>query len=176
MSISKIKNDLEGHDNFPPVDKWNPDLCVGQEFFIDREGNWFYNNSPIKNLKLINLFSTVLKKEANDYFLVTPVEKVLVKVEIAPYVIIDFKMTNDSIMLITNMNYKFVLNKDNSTRLIEYQNSIIPIVKVRNNIEGFFNRNTYYKLVDLALDKNFIENHILYIPSKNLNHPIGKIA
>ena len=176
MSISKIKNDLEGHDNFPPVVKWNPDLCVGQEFFIDREGNWFYNNSPIKNLKLINLFSTVLKKEANDYFLVTPVEKVLVKVEIAPYVIIDFKMTNDSIMLITNMNYKFVLNKDNSTRLIEYQNSIIPIVKVRNNIEGFFNRNTYYKLVDLALDKNFIENHILYIPSKNLNHPIGKIA
>ena len=176
MSISKIKNDLEGHDKFPPVDKWNPDLCVGQEFFIDREGNWFYNNSPIKNLKLINLFSTVLKKESNDYFLVTPVEKVLVKVEIAPYVIIDFKMTNDSIMLITNMNYKFVLNKDNSTRLIEYQNSIIPIVKVRNNIEGFFNRNTYYKLVDLALDKNFIENYILYIPSKNLNHPIGKIA
>ena len=85
-------------------------------------------------------------------------------------------MTNDSIMLITNMKYKFVLNKDNSTRLIEYQNSIIPIVKVRNNIEGFFNRNTYYKLVDLALDKNFIENYILYIPSKNLNHPIGKIA
>ena len=84
---------------------------------------------------MIILFSTVLKKESNDYFLVTPVEKVLVKVEIAPYVIIDFKMTNDSIMLITNMNYKFVLNKDNSTRLIEYQNSIIPIVKVRNNIE-----------------------------------------
>ena len=49
MSISKIKKDLEGQKDFPPVDQWNPDLCEGQEFFIDREGDWFYNNSPIKN-------------------------------------------------------------------------------------------------------------------------------
>ncbi len=176
MSISKIKNNLEGHDSFPPVDKWDPDLCEGQEFYIDREGNWFYNNSPIKNYKLINLFSRVLKRESNDYFLVTPVEKVPVKVEIAPYVIIDYKINDDSISLTTNMNYEFILNKKNSTKLIEYQNTYIPIVNVRNKIEGFFNRNTYYKLIDMALDKNFIENDILFIPSKNINHQIGKIA
>jgi len=176
MSISKIKNNLEGHDNFPPVDKWDPDLCEGQEFYIDREGNWFYNNSPIKNYKLINLFSRVLKRESNDYFLVTPVEKVPVKVEIAPYVIIDYKINDDSILLTTNMNYEFILNKENSTKLIEYQNTYIPIVNVRNKIEGFFNRNTYYKLIDMALDKNFIENNILFIPSKSINHQIGKIA
>ena len=176
MSISKIKNNLEGHDSFPPVDKWDPDLCEGQEFYIDREGNWFYNNSPIKNYKLINLFSRVLKRESNDYFLVTPVEKVPVKVEIAPYVIIDYKINDDSISLTTNMNYEFILNKENSTKLIEYQNTYIPIVNVRNKIEGFFNRNTYYKLIDMALDKNFIENDILFIPSKNINHQIGKLA
>tara|TARA_B100001250_G_scaffold413958_1_gene449956 strand:+ start:224 stop:754 length:531 start_codon:yes stop_codon:yes gene_type:complete len=176
MSISKIKNNLKGHDNFPPVDKWDPELCEGQEFFIDREGNWFYNNSPIKNIKLINLFSTVLKKESNNYFLVTPVEKVPVKVEIAPYVIIDYKINDDSILLTTNMNYEFILNKDNSTRLVEYENSFIPIVKVRKNIEGFFNRNTYYNLINTALKMNFISKNILFIPSKNINHPIGKIA
>ena len=90
MSISKIKKDLEGQKKFPPVDQWNPDLCEGQEFFIDREGDWFYNNSPIKNKKLINLFSTVIRKDDNNYFLVTPVEKVPVKVELAPYKVIDF--------------------------------------------------------------------------------------
>ncbi len=176
MSISKIKNDLKGHDTFPPVHKWNPDLCEGQEFFIDREGDWYYNNSPIKNIKLINLFSRVLKKESNNYFLVTPVEKVPVKVEIAPYVIIDYKINNDSILLITNMNYEFILDKENSTRLIEYQNSFIPIVNVRHGIEGFLNRNTYYKLIDIALEKNFIDNDTLFIPSKSVNHQIGKIA
>ena len=68
MSISKIKKDLEGQKKFPPVDQWNPDLCEGQEFFIDREGDWFYNNSPIKNKKLINLFSTVIRKDDDNYF------------------------------------------------------------------------------------------------------------
>ena len=66
--ISKIKKDLEGQKKFPPVDQWNPDLCEGQEFFIDREGDWFYNNSPIKNKKLINLFSTVIRKDDDNYF------------------------------------------------------------------------------------------------------------
>ena len=91
MSISKITKDLQGQNKkFPPVHTWNPELCDGQEFFINREGEWFHNNSPIKNTKLINLFSTVLRKDKNDYFLVTPVEKVPVKIELAPYKIIDY--------------------------------------------------------------------------------------
>ena len=118
MNISKIKKDLEGQKDFPPVHKWNPELCEGQEFFIDREGNWFHNNSPIKNKKLINLFSTVIRKDDDNYFLVTPVEKVPVKVELAPYKIIDFAITNNNIKLVTNMDYEFVLNELNTTRLI----------------------------------------------------------
>ena len=176
MSISKIKKDLEGQKKFPPVDRWNPELCEGQEFFIDREGDWFYNNSPIKNKKLINLFSTVIRKDDNNYFLVTPVEKVPVKVELAPYKVIDFEISKNNIKLFTNMNYDFVLNELNTTRLIAYNNSEIPLVHVRNNIEGFFDRNIYYKLVDLALENNYIENKLLYVPSNNHSHIIGNIA
>ena len=176
MSISKIKKDLEGQKDFPPVDQWNPDLCEGQEFFIDREGNWFYNNSPIKNKKLINLFSTVIRNDDKHYFLVTPVEKVPVRVELAPYKIIDFEINDTYIKLVTNMNYEFVLNELNTTRLIKYNNSEIPLVHVRNDIEGFFDRNIYYKFVDLALDNDYIENKSLYILSENLKHKIGNIA
>ncbi len=176
MSISKITNDLKDHNTFPPVEKWNPQLCEGQEFFIDREGNWFYNNSPIKNHKIINLFSTVLKKELNNYYLVTPVEKVPVRVELAPYKIIDFKINKKDIMLITNLNYEFILNKENTTRLINYNDTHIPLVIVRKNIEGFFNRNTYYKLIDIALDNNYIKDNLVYISSNNINHTIGRIA
>ena len=176
MNISKITKSLEGMTKFPPVDSWNPELCEGQEFFIDREGDWFHNESPIKNKKLINLFSTVLRKDNNEYFLVTPVEKVPVKVELAPYKIIDFEIINNKVELTTNLNFKFFLNKDNSTRLINYNNSHIPLVNVRSNIEGFFNRNTYYKLVDLALENDFIEDKCLYIPSDQINHIVGKVA
>ena len=94
----------------------------------------------------------------------------------APYKIIDFKINDKSIILQTNLNYDFELNDVNTTKLIKDNNTSIPIVNVRNNIEGFFNRNTYYKLVDWALDRNFIENNFLFLPSNNLNHIIGKIA
>jgi hypothetical protein len=176
MSISKIQKNLEGYNNFPPVELWNPALCEGQEFYIDREGEWFYNKSPIKNKKLLNLFSTVLRKDKNEYFLVTPVEKVPVKVELAPYKIIDFEVNDEKVKLITNLNFQFILDKTNTTRLINHNDSLIPLVNVRSNIEGFFNRNTYYKLVDLALEKEFIDNDFLYIPSNQINHIIGKIA
>lgn len=176
MSISKIQKNLEGYNNFPPVELWNPALCEGQEFYIDREGEWFYNKSPIKNKKLLNLFSTVLRKDKNEYFLVTPVEKVPVKVELAPYKIIDFEVNDEKVKLITNLNFQFILDKTNTTRLINHNDSLIPLVNVRSNIEGFFNRNTYYKLVDLALEKDFIDNNFLYIPSNQINHIIGKVA
>jgi hypothetical protein len=74
------------------------------------------------------------------------------------------------------MNYDFVLNALNTTRLIAYNNSEIPLVHVRNNIEGFFDRNIYYKFVDFALENNYIENKLLYVPSINHNHIIGNIA
>ena len=176
MSISKIQKNLEGYNNFPPVELWNPALCEGQEFYIDREGDWFYNKSPIKNKKLLNLFSTVLRKDENEYFLVTPVEKVPVKVELAPYKIIDFEVNDEKVQLITNLNFQFILDKTNTTRLINHNDSLIPLVNVRSNIEGFFNRNTYYKLVDMALEKEFIDNNFLYIPSNQINHIIGKVA
>ena len=176
MSISKIQKNLEGYNNFPPVELWNPALCEGQEFYIDREGEWFYNKSPIKNKKLLNLFSTVLRKDKNEYFLVTPVEKVPVKVELAPYKIIDFEVNDEKVQLKTNLNFQFILDKTNTTRLINHNDSLIPLVNVRSNIEGFFNRNTYYKLVDLALEKDFIDNNFLYIPSNQINHIIGKVA
>ena len=177
MSISKITKDLQGqNESFPPVNDWNPDLCEGQEFFINREGDWFYNDEPIKNTKLVNLFSTVLRKDDDNYFLVTPVEKVPVKVDLAPYKIIDFEITDNAVILITNLNYSFELDIKNTTRLIEYELSFIPIVTVRDNIEGFFNRNTYYKLVDIAIENDYIKDNKLFIPSNNANHLIGNIA
>jgi hypothetical protein len=177
MSISKIANHIQPTGNsFPPVHKWNPDLCKGQEFFIDREGEWFYNNSPIKNYRLTKLFSTVLRKDDDSYYLVTPHEKVSLKTAIAPYVITDFNFNNESLELITNFEYSFVVNEINTIKLINFEDTLIPIVHVRDNIEGFFNRSTYYNLINFALENNNIIDDTLYISSGNKNYPVGKIA
>ena len=71
MSISKIANNIKSDkSDFPPVHLWEPELCVGQEITINREGDWLYNNSPIKNTKLVKLFSSVLRNDNGSYFLV----------------------------------------------------------------------------------------------------------
>jgi hypothetical protein len=177
MSISKIVNSIKSNGNsFPPVHHWNPDLCEGQEFYIDREGEWFYNNSPVKNYRLTKLFSTVLRKDDDSYYLVTPHEKVPLKTAIAPYVITDFNFNNEDLELVTNFEYSFVVNEINSIKLINFEDTLIPIVHVRDNIEGFFNRSTYYNLINFALENNNIIDDTLYISSGNNNYPVGKIA
>ena len=179
MNISDLENNIVSNSTkkFPPVHLWNPELCVGQEISINREGEWFYNNSEIKNQRLIQLFSSVLKREDDNYFLVTPSEKVPVKVEIAPYVIINFDLLDSEIIqLDTNLDYSFHLDKINTSRLIEYNNTHIPLVHVRDSIEGFFNRSTYYKLIDFALANKLIKEDALFVSSSNHDHLIGKIA
>ena len=61
-------------------------------------------------------------------------------------------------------------------KLIEFEDTQIPIVNVRDNIEGFFSRSTYYNLINYALEKNNIIDDILYITSANKDYPVGKIA
>ena len=112
----------------------------------------------------------------SSYYLVTPIEKIYVKTELAPYKIIDFEIIDDNIKLITNLNYDFFLDENHASRLVKYEESYVPLVIVRNNIEGFINRNTYYRLVDIAINQNEKKDNHLYLRSFNINHVIGKIA
>ena len=178
MSISKITKSLESSKDtkFPPVHLWNPELCIGQQISINREGEWFYNKSIIKNQKLVNLFASVLRKDDDEYFLVTPSEKVPVMVEIAPYMIIDFKFNGNIIELITNLNYSFELEQQDSMRLVDIEGTTMPLIKVRDELEGFFSRNAYYRIIDFALKANHVENDILFLESNCNLYPVGKIA
>ena len=178
MSISKITKSLESSKDikFPPVHLWNPEVCIGQQISINREGEWFYNKSIIKNQKLVNLFASVLRKDDDEYFLVTPSEKVPVEVEIAPYMIIDFKLNNNIIELTTNLNYSFELEQQDSMRLIDVEGTTLPLIKVRDELEGFFSRSVYYKIIDFALETNHVDNGILLLESNSNFYPVGKIA
>jgi hypothetical protein len=124
----------------------------------------------------VKLFSSVLRNDDGLYFLITPHEKVPVSVDLAPYVITDFDLSDDIITLHTNLDYSFALDNKNSTRLINYENTIIPLVHVRNSIEGFFNRATYYKLVDIALKENIILIMFFILEVEPNQYPLGTIA
>jgi hypothetical protein len=75
----------------PPVHLWNPDYCGEIDMRIARDGTWFYNGSPIGRLPLVKLFSTILRKDPERYVLVTPVERVGIQVEDAPFLAVEMQ-------------------------------------------------------------------------------------
>jgi hypothetical protein len=73
----------------PPVEQWNPPFCGDIDMRIARDGTWFYGGTPIARPALVRLFSTILRKDSDGYVLVTPVEKVGIKVEDAPFLAVE---------------------------------------------------------------------------------------
>ena len=79
----------------PPVHLWNPPFCGDLDMEIRRDGTWFYLGTPIGRAPLVKLFSSILKREGDAYFLVTPVEKVGITVDDAPLLAVDFNVTGE---------------------------------------------------------------------------------
>ena len=80
----------------PPVHLWNPPFCGDLDMRIARDGTWFYLGSPIGRPALVRLFSTILKREDGKHFLVTPVEKVGIQVEDAPFLAVEMAKDEDA--------------------------------------------------------------------------------
>src|SRR3954447_7310209 len=76
----------------PPVDLWNPPFCGDIDMRIAADGTWFYLKTPIGRPALVKLFASVLKREANKYFLVTPVEKCGITVDDAPFLAVEMRI------------------------------------------------------------------------------------
>ena len=143
---------------------------------IDREGNWFYQNSIIGRDKLKILFSRILKLEEGKYFLVTPVEKVPVTVDLAPYMIIDYEVDSDhrNIILKTNLDLSIPLDNDHRLELKNIGDEHIPFVHVRNNIEGFISRSVYYSLIEIALNQDNGSSDQLTLKSFDCDFNLGQ--
>lgn len=156
-------------DALPPVHLWNPEHCYDIDMRIDSQGRWFYLGSEIKRERMIRLFSRVLKKEGDEYFLVTPVEKARLLVEDAPFMIVEMelKQQEGTLAFRTNLNDLIVLSADN--KLVLGDNGL-PYIDVRNGLLAKINRSVFYKLVDVAEE----EEGQLWVQSKGERFFLGE--
>ncbi|MEK9649829.1 MAG: DUF1285 domain-containing protein [Gammaproteobacteria bacterium] len=178
MSYNNILKFIsEQNDTFPPVHLWNPKLCEGAKFYINHNGEWFFNESIIRRHNLCVLFSRIIKKEKTDYYLVSPVEKIHLDCAIEPYKIVDFDLDDSSnIVFQTNLNFAFKPQQENISKLIFYNSQWIPTVEVREGIGGFIDRNVYYKLANISSKYGFEKNNKLYLKFQNITFPLGLCA
>lgn len=136
----------------PPVDKWNPPFCGDLDMRIARDGTWFYLGTPIGRPELVRLFSTIIRRDGDDYFLVTPVEKVGITVDDAPFVAVDFEIEDDGLRFTTNVGDVALAGVDHPIRVVRDPESgePSPYVLIRRNLEALIDRKSFYRLVDIG--------------------------
>lgn len=136
----------------PPVDQWNPPFCGDLDMRIARDGTWFYLGTPIGRKPLVTLFSSIIRKDGEDYFLVTPVEKVGITVDDAPFVAVDIDATTDGLRFTTNVGDQVVAGPDHPIRVVRDAETgePSPYVLIRRNLEALIDRKSFYRLVDLG--------------------------
>ena len=140
----------------PPVHLWNPPFCGDLDMRIARDGTWFYQGTPIGRPGLVKLFSSILKKEGDKYFLVTPVEKVGITVDDAPFLAVDFEATGEGrdqvLTFTTQVDDTAVASTDLPIRVVRDAETgePSPYVRVRANLDALIDRKSFYRLVDLG--------------------------
>ncbi len=140
----------------PPVHLWNPDFCGDLDMRIARDGTWFYLGTPIGRPELVRLFSTILRKDGDDYFLVTPVEKVGITVDDAPFVAVDFEVEgsgkDQTLTFETNVGDFATAGPDHPIRVERDAETgePSPYVLIRANLEALIDRKSFYRLVDIG--------------------------
>lgn len=139
----------------PPVERWNPPFCGDLDMRIASDGTWFYLGTPIGRPALVKLFSSVLKREGDDYFLVTPVEKVGITVEDAPLQAVEMAVEGEggarSIAFRTRTDDLVTVGPDNILRFERAANEgVKPYVHVRRGLWARLTRALTYDLLALG--------------------------
>lgn len=146
-----------GNRGLPPVEKWNPPFCGDLDMEIRADGTWFYMGTPIGRAPLVRLFSTVLRKdEDGKTYLVTPVEKVGIRIVDAPFVAVEMQVRErGGVSLITfrtNVGDVIEVDTDHPLRFetIGEERQLKPYVLVRGRLEALVSRAVMYELVALG--------------------------
>lgn len=147
-----------GARGLPPVHLWNPPFCGDLDIRIARDGTWFYLGTPIGRPALVRLFSTVLKREGDSYFLVTPVEKVGIRVDDTPFLAVEMRGEDGA----AGTELHFRTNVDDWVRCdaehgLRFESAadggLTPYLHVRAGLWARVTRAIYYDLVELGEER-----------------------
>ncbi|TNB49317.1 DUF1285 domain-containing protein [Martelella lutilitoris] len=182
---SAIARQLEGGGKRAPapVEKWDPPFCGDLDMEIRRDGTWFYQGTPIGRAALAHLFSTVLRKDDDgETYLVTPVEKVRIRVEDAPFVAVTMTVSGKGeeqlLSVRTNMGDVVEIGAGHPLRFnVSGENAELkPYVRVRGRLEALFSRALTYDLVALGEEVEIDGRAMFAVRSAGALFPVMEMA
>ncbi|MEZ5654437.1 MAG: DUF1285 domain-containing protein [Sphingobium sp.] len=176
LSLAEIARLVEER-RLPPVSQWNPDHCGDSEMRITADGTWFHQGSPIGRQEMVRLFSTILRREPDGSFvLVTPVEKLDISVEDAPFVAIEVTSegagSTRKLAFRLNTGDLVLANDDHRLEIRGDAEEPRPYLHVRGGLEALIARSVFYELASIAIEEQQGDSSALGIWSCGIFFPL----
>jgi uncharacterized protein len=166
VAAREAANATPAGKGLPPVHLWNPPFCGDLDMRIAGDGTWYYIGTPIGRPALVRLFSTILKREDGKHFLVTPVEKVGIRVDDAPFLAVEMLEQNGEggRLLRFRTNVDDWVSCDAAHRLrfeASADGGLTPYLHVRAGLWAKVTRAVYYDLVDIG-EERVVDGHPMF--------------
>ena len=151
----------EAGEGLPPVEKWHPEYCGEMDMVIKRDGSWWHEGSRITRDRLVRLFSTILRKDDDGiHYLVTPVEQIAIKVEVAPFIATRVDIVGEgedqSLVFTTNMDDLAEAGPEHpiTVHIDPDTGEPTPLVRVRGRLDALMARPVFYELAEAAVERD----------------------
>ena len=170
---------LAGARGLPPVHLWHPEHCGEIDIRIRKDGVWFHEGTPIGREALVRLFSTVLRLDPDGYHLVTPVEKMRIQVEDAPFIAVRVDRVEgregEALKFLTNVGDVVEAGPDNAIRVETdpVTGQPRPYLHVRRGLEALIARPVFYELAEMAQSRDTAEGAVFGVSSNGAWFPIA---
>ena len=158
----------------PPVHLWNPPHCGEIDIVIRRDGVWLHEGTPMGREALVRLFSTVLRKDDDGVYLVTPVEKMRITVEDAPFIATRVDRVGGALRFLTNVGDEVEAGPDHAIRVeVGEGGAPRPYLHVRRGLDARIARPVFYELVEMATERKTPDGPTLGVASNGAWYPLG---
>ena len=140
--------------SLPPVERWQPARVGDIDIRIVANGDWFHEGALVKRFAIARLFATILRVENGEHFLVTPAEKLRIRVDDAPFIATDFETEGEGakrrIVFAINVGDAVLVDAEHPIVVEDRDGEPRPYVHVRDSLRALIARPAFYRLVDLA--------------------------
>lgn len=159
---------------------WNPARRGSIDIRIAADGGWYHEGRRFRRESLVRLFAGILRREGDDYFLVTPAEKLRVEVEDAPFVATLVEAVDDNgepaILFTTNVGERVIFDADHPLRIETDPASGAPrpYLRLRDGLDALISRSAFYDLVNMAEERERDGSRYLYLRSRGQDFELGK--
>tara|TARA_R110002072_G_scaffold133803_4_gene274334 strand:+ start:14576 stop:15208 length:633 start_codon:yes stop_codon:yes gene_type:complete len=165
---SDIRKLLKGPKLLPPVESWRPERVGDIEILITSSGEWLYQGSKMERLSVVQLLATILRKDGDEYYLVSPAEKLKLEVEDVPFLVVMMDVegvgAEQSLHFSTQVGDCFTLSPEHALRVsYNEKGEPSPYVHVRAGLDARLSRSVYYELADklIELDDSVAEEQLI---------------